>query len=272
MSRPLIIYHANCIDGFCAAWVAHELFGDHATYHAASYGEPPPDVIGRDVHMLDFSYDRETTVRVLSTAAQLVILDHHVTAAKDLIGLSPMFHFDMRRSGAGMAWDYFFPLDERPWLVDYVEDRDLWRFELPRSREINAWISTLPFEFAQWSAARQSTTETVAAGFGSLILRKTEQYVRELAVDAREQMFDGRLVWVVNAPKYDVSELLARLLTRTTTNGPPPFVVAWRQRRDGEYEYSLRSTEIDVSEIARRYGGGGHRLAAGFTCTEMVHL
>ena len=42
---------------------------------------------------------------------------------------------------------------------------------------------------------------------------------------------------------------------------------------DGRFQYSLRSRgDFDVSELAKKHGGGGHKGAAGFVVDELVHL
>ena len=37
-----------------------------------------------------------------------------------------------------------------------------------------------------------------------------------------------------------------------------------------EWAYSLRSTTIDCSEVAMKYGGGGHKGASGFSTKELI--
>jgi hypothetical protein len=56
--RPLIIYHGNCADGFSAAWCFWRKYRDGADYFAGVYQQEPPDVSGRDVFLVDFSYKR----------------------------------------------------------------------------------------------------------------------------------------------------------------------------------------------------------------------
>lgn len=108
----------------------------------ASYGDEPPDCSDRDVIIVDFSYPRDVLEYMAEQAKSLRVLDHHKTAAADLDGF-PGAIFDRDRSGAGLAWDELVG-GKRPEIVDFVEDRDLWRYSLPNSRAINAWISSLP--------------------------------------------------------------------------------------------------------------------------------
>jgi len=258
--KRIVIYHAACLDGFTAAWAAYRCFGETDTeYVAASYGDAPPSVYGRDVYIVDFSYSRIVLLAMKRDAASLLVLDHHKTAAEALAGLD-YATFDMNRSGAGITWDEMHDT-ARPWLVDYVEDRDLWRFKLPDSKEINAWIGACRRDsFADWDALVATPIDKVITK-GAAVRTYIDRYVHEMSEQARTVNFEGYDVPMVNAPYICISELVGRLAQDA------PFAVGWFQRRDGRYAYSLRSREpdgFDVSELAKHFGGGGHRHSAGF--------
>ena len=270
-NNTTVIYHANCMDGLTAAYVAWLKFRDRATYIPAVYNTPPPGpehIDNRDVYILDFSYPRLELVDMRNRAASLVVLDHHKTAAKALQGLS-FAMFDMDRSGARMAWDFFRPGEQTPRLVDYVEDRDLWRHKLPDTLEINAWLRTFPptgdFERMLWLHTILEEDIQVAVQAGKALLRGEQTYVQQMAQRAYVAIDDavGLQFPVVNASFLHVSELLHKLAVLS----PCATAVAWSQHADGRFVYSLRSVggEPDVAEYARRYGGGGHASAAGFT-------
>jgi oligoribonuclease NrnB/cAMP/cGMP phosphodiesterase (DHH superfamily) len=228
---------------------------------------PPPDVYGREVYVLDFSYPRAVMEEMHTQAASLCVIDHHKTAAEALAGLS-FATFDMERSGAGMTWDHFFPGQPRPWIVNYVEDRDLWRKRLPDADAVAAFISTIPFTFEAWDTAAKLNAAMVAPT-GRAVLARTEQYVVEIAKNAIRYRFEGFNVPLVNAPQMDISDLLAHLAQGE------PFAMGWFQRADGMFQYSLRSRGeggVDVAELARRHGGGGHAQAAGFQLDWPIHL
>ncbi len=292
---PLVIYHGHCRDGFCAAWVANHYLED-AEFFPADYGSKPPlyilgepsvDLIrDRDVYIVDFSYLRSDMTAIAAYAKSLVVLDHHKTAQEALdgfeaesreLGRDVTVVFDMERSGAGITWDWFAEhaeaadagVGKRPWLVNYVEDRDLWRFKLQESKAVNAYVSTLPFEFAAWDEASEIWPDQ-AIKWGDICLAKTRQYIREMLASSVQLVeFDGSDVLLVNAPRVDLSELLHMLLEQ---HDGDPFVIGFSQTSDGRFEYSLRSDEgFDVSEVAKRYGGGGHAQAAGFRVDEIVH-
>ena len=265
-SKRIVIYHANCVDGFTAAWCAWQKFGDDAEYLPANYGDRPPEALGLDVLILDFTYPRRELEYMAKVADSIRVLDHHKTAREDLEGLDFAL-FDMDRSGAGIAWDELHGAP-RPKLVDYVEDRDLWRWELPASKEISAWIASWDMDdFRPWSLLLGD----LEASFhdchrqGSALLRAVEKHVKSQTKLAGEIGIAGHRVPCINCT-YGVSELVGKLAEAA------PFAVGWFQRADGMFVYSLRSRgDFDVSAVARQFGGGGHRNAAGFTVKEMVH-
>jgi hypothetical protein len=263
IERPnLVLYHGDCIDGFTAAWAVNRILKDPAiSYLPVLHGRPPPAVRGRRVLLLDFAYPMDTLLRMAVNAEMLQVLDHHKTSQADLAGL-PFAYFDMDRSGAGLAWDLLSgDPSTRPWLVDYVEDRDLWRFALRCSKEVNAWIGAQCRDsFAAWDRLLEAGRET-AIGSGQAVLVTLDRYVAEMSLQARNVRFCGYTVPVVNAPYINTSELVGHLAETAT------FAMGWFQDNTGMYRYSLRSRgddSVDVSEIAKRFGGGGHRNAAGF--------
>jgi oligoribonuclease NrnB/cAMP/cGMP phosphodiesterase (DHH superfamily) len=173
--------------------------------------------------------------------------------------------FDMERSGAGIAWDFFHPDKDRPPLIAFVEDRDLWKFALPRSREFNANVFSYPYEFAVWDGIhkRTSGSPVAASAFrdeGAAIERKHHKDVAELVAAFKRRMtIGGQEVWAANLP-YTLTSDAGHLMAQGE-----PFAACYWDTPEGRV-FSLRSTDdgADVSEIAKAYGGGGHRNAAGF--------
>jgi hypothetical protein len=283
--KPLCIYHGNCADGFTSAWVVRRALGD-VDFHAGVYQNPPPDVAGRDVILVDFSYKRSVLEAMRDQAASVLILDHHKTAEADLRDLAGVQSvFDMERSGARITWDHFFPNDPAPRLVAIVEDRDLWRFALPGTREIQANIFSYQYDFQLWDeiAARVQDAESRSefAAEGQAIERKHFKDIGELVgvvtrpMRIRAPWLDGPApadlgfvaVPVANLPytlTSDAGHLLAK--GRGTDERPEfPFAGCYWDTPDGRV-FSLRSAKggVDVGEVAKQYGGGGHRNASGF--------
>lgn len=260
----ICIYHGNCADGFTAAWVVRKALGAEVQFHAGMYGAAPPDVTGQVVYIVDFSYPRNVLEAMSAVAAQIVILDHHKTARdalEDLALGNVIVKFDMERSGARITWDYFFPHDEPPRLLQHVEDRDLWRFELDGTREVQSALFSYPYDFAVWDRLMTSpqAIETLYHD-GVAIERKHQKDVAELVAAFRRRMVIGGYdVPVANLP-YTLTSDAGGLMAEGE-----PFAACYWDTASGR-TFSLRSREggLDVALIAQQYGGGGHRNASGF--------
>ncbi len=259
--NPLCIYHGNCADGFSGAWVVRKALGEAVDFHAGVYQTPPPDVTGKDVVLVDFSYKRPVMEAIVERAASVLVLDHHKTAEADLSGLSgATVVFDMDRAGSMIAWDHYNPGVAPPQLLRHIEDRDLWRFNLPGTREIQANVFSFPYEFDVWDRLMASDPQTLAEE-GKAIERKHFKDVGELLkVVTRRMVLGGHNVPIANLPYTLVSDAAHQLATGEA------FAGCYWDTPKGRV-FGLRSTDagIDVSEIAKQYGGGGHRNAAGFT-------
>lgn len=262
MSVTTVIYHASCTDGFCAAWLFSKAFPS-AEFIPVHHGQAPPDVKGKEVFIVDFSFKRPVMEQLIADAKSLVVLDHHVTARDELAGL-PGCTFDMTKSGGRLAWEY---LSEHysgsmpttcPWIVDYSEDRDLWRWLMPYSQAVNAALRSYPQDFTWWDKLALRTPPEMAIE-GTAILRSEQQIIDRHIKHAREITLAGHKVLAVNATVL-FSEIAGELATDR------PFGVCYFDRHDGKRQFSLRSRKggVDVSEVAKLFGGGGHPAASGF--------
>jgi hypothetical protein len=277
MPKRLVVYHASCADGHCAAWLFSKAFPD-AEFLPVQHGDAPPDVAGKHVYVLDFSYSHDVMAgMVKDTGGEFVVLDHHATAERELAGLEGHYVFDLNKSGARLAWEFLW--DNRllpasfvfaqhssrevpPWLVRYTEDRDLWRWELLDSKKINAALRSYPLTFPTWDMLH-ARVEWALVDEGGAILRAEEQTVARHVAHAAEVVIAGHRVLCVNATTL-ASEIAGELARNR------PFGAVYFDRADGTRVYSLRSDRngLDVSEVAKRFGGGGHVRAAGFQVWE----
>jgi oligoribonuclease NrnB/cAMP/cGMP phosphodiesterase (DHH superfamily) len=266
--NPLIIFHANCLDGFGAAYAAHAHFSAQrieAEFFPASHGEEPPECAGREVYIVDFSYKREALKQICAAANRVTILDHHITAQEDLEGLERehanlTVMFDMEKSGAVLSWEHFHQAPV-PRILLHVQDRDLWRFELDGTDDINTALMSHPFSFEFWAELAGSEARMAALrAEGETLNRYRKQLVEQYKSRAVLGKVAGYEVPVVNAPHAIISELLGELAQEY------PFAAGY-QDKGSKRSWSLRSRRDggeDVAKIAERFGGGGHRNAAGF--------
>ena len=258
-----VLYHAGCDDGFGAAYAIWLKHGYQAEYIPVQYGQPFPEVSPDEtVYVVDFSYSRDILQRV-ADRCKLVVLDHHKTAMDDLADL-PFAHFDMNKSGAVLAWEYFHPNEPLPLLLSYVQDYDLWNKELPHTDENKAWRSSFPPTFCSWQemaliVSRNDNWKTE----GKAILRSQKMQMQRSLSQAFEVTIEPHLVLAVNETQYS-SEVAGELAKDTRY----PFGACFFVRGDGLKIWSLRSDrslgDFDVSAVAKMRGGGGHRNAAGF--------
>lgn len=297
MWKPdVCIHHFPCDDGFASAWIAHKRWPD-LVMAPTNYGQMFPDVDFRDKNVLiaDFSYKPDAISELMMSygARSIVILDHHKTAQADLKDfmvevcggakfvagdIEGMFRdfaeldrpavaarFDMERSGASLTWEFCFPGDPMPEFVQFIEDRDLWRFRLKNTRPFSLYLRATPMTFEAWDeVAREWTYEpenVMAKAYA--IERFYDQKITEMVPTATlKAIGKWKDVPVAHAP-YAFASDLANALLAVHPRAPFAAVVVDAY---GARTYSLRSEDSrqDVSEVAKTFGGGGHRNAAGF--------
>jgi uncharacterized protein len=247
--KPLCIYHGGCDDGFAAALVVHLAMKGEVELFPAAYGKPAPDVTGREVIIVDFSYKRADMKVLADQAASILMLDHH-------------------KSGAMMAFDHFMPgATKGRDFITYIQDRDLWLKKMPGTEEFTMALRSYPQDLAMWETFfNEGPMRLLEEGLGIL------RYYRQLVEAAKKLAFpatiDGVLVPVCNSTFALASDVAGELAEGK------PFAAVFYETPDG-YVYSLRSRGeggADVSAIASKFGGGGHKNAAGFKSTEPVHF
>ena len=306
-----ILYHADCPDGFGAAYAAWKRFGAAATYRAMHHGQPweMAEVAGHEVYILDFSFPPERLEAIAGVAAAVTQIDHHASARQPWLGrlaaeadgieryrhpaLPLTIAFDLDKSGVRLAWEHFHPTVPTPLLLRHVEDVDLWRFALPGSRPVARALRLTPYDFAAWDdlVGHTATVDTpryrALLAEGEAIERFFRTEVERLAasglvtparlrgepVDPLQAVrhglpviVDGDLAWrAVDGLAINANALFASEAGHRLAEMGGSFGLTWHLAADGEAKVSLRSAgQVDVAAIATRYGGGGHRNAAGF--------
>jgi len=260
----VVLYHRKCPDGFGAAYAAWKKFGDMAEYIPVSYGDSIAEGLeGREVFMLDFCYELPGEIeRLVATTKRLVIIDHH-GSAKQLVESVPEHVFDVAHSGATLAWSYFHPETVSPLLLEYIEDHDLYRHQLPQSEEMATYISIQPRTFETWEKLVQKFDQPASR----VNILKTASFYSEYfnalvemsANEAKKVRFEGYECYFATTHAAMRSQVADALYTKF-----PPIALVVSAHPDG-FGVSIRSDgSVDVSKIAEKYGGGGHPASSGF--------
>lgn len=295
-SFPIIcIYHGNCADGFGAAYGVRNALGeDGIEYYPGVYQKEPPDVKGKIVIMVDFSYKPEVVDRMANDAVSILILDHHKTAIEAFecfdtsrlhISLNKYSgnidvnryienlqidsyegvrcgiytYFNIEESGAMIAWKFFNPDVAPPKIIEVIQDRDLWKFDMPETRSVMAAIFSYPYNFMIWDGLIGKEKELFIEG--EAIERKHFKDIDELVKVCQRRMVIGGYPTLVASLPYTFSSDAGHQMADGEY-----FAACYWDTKDSRV-FSLRSHKdgIDVSEIAKQYGGGGHKNAAGFS-------
>ena len=276
LKNIVIIYHADCRDGFGAAYAAWKKFGEGATYvPLKSYINTPPEgLTDKELYIVDFSFTKDVLQELVKTNKNVVVIDHHASA-KEAVTSFPDNIFDNNHSGAVLAWRYFHPDTPVPKLLTYVEDVDLWRFALPESREFSTALGLYDMDFQTWdNLAQNLEKEDFFINFiakGALIAKFEDKLLSGILKRKERALFEGHEIWVINTSEY-VSALGNKLAELNLANDKTPIGIVY-YHTDNKVKLSLRSIgETDVAEIAKKYNGGGHKNAAGITVDSFENL
>jgi hypothetical protein len=269
--QPLVLYHGrNCPDGFAAALAAWLFYEGKAEMLGLDHGDIKsvndlPALAGRAVYILDFSFDEVILRGIEERASKLVMLDHHKSAAEKLTGFAcrcGVVHFDMSKSGARLAWEFFQPNRAVPDLVRFVEDRDIWVWQYPESPAFLAALDMEPMDFARWAEMAAFSPEQITAFMarGHAMDEKFSKLCADMAEDAQPINFNGQQGLMVNAPGVFHS-----LVGDTLAKQSGTFALMWTAGKGGVVKVGLRSRSgFDCIPLAESMKGGGHAQACGF--------
>lgn len=272
----LVLYHGSCPDGFSAAWAAHDRLGKKAEYVAVYHGDIPHDCSGRVVALVDFCYSRSDMMKIASEAAGVVVVDHHVSAMKDMEGFDGIdMRFDMEHSGCVLSWQYFNPEEQMPLLLNFVEARDLWRWNVEgySKQDIKNVLSAFDSREKTFEMMDALTCTKPSNGIGSqkhaidslneegsTIERFRQKMIKSHVKRAERRRIMGHDAYVVNCTSAELASDVGNELAEEGVMA----VMWWFDTVTGQAVVSLRSIgDLDVSIIAKRVGGGGHKNAAG---------
>ena len=257
--NPYILYHAKCQDGLGAKYAAHKKFGENANYIAVNYHEPIPDIpADADVFIVDFSYPKTVLLEIKSRVNTLMVLDHHKTAQEELMGLE-FAYFDMNKSGAVLAWEYFHPGIPVPQILLRIQDRDIWKWQYRDTKEVLATLSNAEDSFDAWDLWETAGPQEMARAGEGIVSYQDLCVRRAMDSNVRVSKWKGWTVAVVNT-----THMHSEIGADCCKNLEVDFAVIWSMAPEGVVKLGFRSLgDFDVSAIAKTLGGGGHKNAAG---------
>ncbi len=262
--KPVVIlYHADCPDGFGGAYAAWKKFGDVAEYIPVKHNRPVPEIgLDHDVYVIDFCYPKGVMDDIAKNVKSLTVLDHH-KGMRGVVESFPNHVYDETRSGAVIAWQYFHPDTPVPLLLQYVEDGDLYTFKLPDVRAALSFLYTHPFHFDEWDRLVADFADTRKRGQmlerGSIYYEYYSLMIAQIAARAELVEFEGYEAYLGSASSQFISDV-----GHTLCSKKGPFALVAGVAHDG-IKVSLRGDgSVDVSELARRHGGNGHPNASAF--------
>jgi oligoribonuclease NrnB/cAMP/cGMP phosphodiesterase (DHH superfamily) len=266
-----VLYHNNCPDGFGSAWIVWRHLKGDATYMGVVPDKLPSytQFKNKYVVIIDISLPKKYLDDVASVAKNVMMIDHHNTYA-DEFGDHPNAIFDKEHSAIYITWRVFNPDEKIPQFVRYIEDNDLAKYEINKTE---AFVTTLgvkiPFHHIDYFRVWDKLLNP--AFVDSLLIdgqkyQEFKNYIlkRNMHV-AESKTLAGYKVLVANFGAVGLASDLGNKISESNPNYD--FVILWSYHTANK-EYSImlrtRNDEVDLSQIAKKFGGGGHPRDARF--------
>ena len=297
-----IFAHSHCTDGLVAASIMK--YSIQMNYNLepevifVSYGKEQEAISKANinsettVYCVDFAFNKELTLELCKLAKLVYVLDHHKTANENLHDLKTHYNFnfiyDVEKSGASIVRDYCkqhlnlysdIKLNQKEILnnvVAMVEDRDLWLFKLPMTKEFAEYIfaymqpndidkmSIILFKYS-FNNLREicKLGKTIMEYKNNIIEKKLKSYV-PIYIN-----FGSKRMLIINETQPDLVSQLGNELCKKYN--VPVCLYNISGSYDGVISVALSFRSMDhlepVDVIARLFSGGGHANAAGGTCS-----
>ena len=266
LKKIVVIYHDQCRDGFGAAYAAWKKFGDNASYIPRKTQDPIPEGIeNKELYIVDYSYKKPELDELVKNNISVVVIDHHATS-KEAVTSFENNVFNQSHSGAVLSWMYFHPNTEVPKLLLYVEDHDLWKFKMEFNREFGSALGEYNQDFETWDQLNLNLENrdhfSKFISLGGAIADFEDKHVQKLLTFKEKILFEGNEIYAVNCSRLYRSIVAHELSTLNGKEGGIEMAIVY-YRYDGKVHCGLRSNgDVDVSKMAEKYGGGGHKNAS----------
>lgn len=303
----IIIYHKGCPDGIASAWIVH-LYNPNAVLIYSNAGCDPPintaikdkRIIFVDVCPNNFYF----LIKISKQASYILVIDHHLSLLNQITNVNLPENiniiFDVKKCACILTWNYFtnnlnnipknntLLIDNIPWFLKYIEDRDLWKLDMIKSQEIN--LGLLEGNYINFEGFNKLLETKYEDIFNEILeIGKIELIIKEKLINNQIKYNTIPCIFKIKDKEYliwfyesndnlrsDVgNKLLFTKIIKNNINRLPDFVVSWKYNFISEqFWLSLRShnTSVNVANIAVMFKGGGHRNAAGFTLDSNVRI
>jgi oligoribonuclease NrnB/cAMP/cGMP phosphodiesterase (DHH superfamily) len=268
-----ICFHHNDPDGHASGAIVRYALGDAVTLIESDYNDTPIipwDLVEQagQVIVTDFSFPG-ADMRRLAKSRELVWIDHHKSAIAEFAGIADHWPGirDVSEAACVLTWRYFFPQRPVPKAVILVGDRDTWRWAEKDTGPFNESLHSHDHH-ADNAAFWKPLLEDDPSALEKMIkegiwLReiKLRKVGRTMKARSFEVRFEGYRTLAVNTRgSGDVGdygrdcgyEIVYAYVDEMRVGGLTTVV-------------TLYSSQVDVSAVAKHYGGGGHAGAAGFS-------
>ena len=284
----IVIYHANCFDGFGAAFAIWSATSNESTEyipisHYSKY-EKIQNIFmqceNKNVVLLDFCFKVDMLKQLNTMTSKLIVLDHHSTTLEQVqqANMSEYCVLNIDKSGCGLAWEYCYnDRLEMPWMLKYIQDRDLFRWEYEDTKYFTeSFYRKMTFDFKEWLMFQDAENDTTVLQDciedGKTLLKYEEKELAFLVSKAEN------IIWNVGGTNYNIYVLNSNSHTSKIGNilaKDVDFAMVWLYDHKKNFiKIALRSdakgNNVNVARIAEHFGGGGHANASGFVWKESI--
>lgn len=276
--RPLLLgYHRSCPDGALAAALLSERLrseGSRFDLLPLEAGRAPAKkrARGRDVVLIDLCPGATALASLIEIAASVFVLDHHVASEPVAAAYPKHVFLADGRCGALLCWQMLHGDADVPEFVRIVNAVDHYRMDDPDIAALSVLIRDARTPRSALALAARFTREReVVLGEARQAARNWRQRVAEYAKAATPGWLQDVRVRTVELAARDGA--LASDVGNAIAAVHGGVALVYRRAGD-KVRHSLRSRPGHgpaVHELAARFGGGGHRHAAGMISDDLLH-
>jgi len=292
-SYNYVIFHKGCFDGFTSFIIltkTGKITDDAVIYpDVPSTKSVPPQIENKNVIIMDVAYNYDVLKSICLDAKSVTFIDHHITIHNDVKKLvDELKHsnvkiiYNEKECGASLTWKYFNANKSIPLLVRYIKDNDTGAWKLKYTHSFIAALDT-KFNMSltnrnihKWHKLFNSDTIKNMIKRGKIYKEYMDNLLeinsKKYSMEAfpSEKIYEQYSDYFTKPGQYRVavicgsgcpsSSLLGLKIMETVDCD---FALMWSLHMDRkEYVMALRSKKVDVGNIAKMFGGGGHTLAA----------